>query len=328
MTHGLASMRDFRRHARREAPIIRRAERFWPMVLAWGFLALLFGGIGALVVVITLESGETGPFWAGVAFIAFAFFLLGSIVAVGISNARRWRIRRAAAELALAHGWHFELEVDPRFFRGTLFSAGQRGRVETAMHTHDPRMIEVGNYTFTADAGQSFKAVEQVGYVRVVLDDELPHMYLQAQGRTRPRPYEVAFDRAQRIDLEGDFIRYWRLFVPQGREQDAYYIFTPDLMQTFVDVVPGYDVEIVGTEMYIYAPGRFDLAHADVLDAAVTIGETVGERTSYRSSRYTGLVGESVPRLGPAATWGLRLVPAAVVSAALLVIACQAGVLG
>lgn len=327
MTHGLASMREFRRHARREAPIIRRAERIWPMVLAWGFLALVFGGTGALVVVITFESGENGPFWAGLGIIAFAFVLLGSIVAVAISNARRWWTRRAAAALALARGWHFELEVDPSFFRGTLFSAGTRGRVETAMHTHDPRMIEVGNYTFMADAGRSLKGVDQIGYVRMVLNNELPHMYLQAQGRTRPRPYEVAFDRARRIDLEGDFVQYWRLCVPPGHEQDAYYVFTPDLMQTLVDVVPGFDVEIIGTEMYLYAPGRFDLTRADVLEAADLVGRTVGARTAHRSSRFTDLVGGSVPRLGNAATWTLRLVPAVVVSAVLIAVAWQVGVL-
>jgi len=328
MTHGLESMRDFRLHARREAPIIRRAERIWPMVVGWGILALVFAAIGALVVVIAIDSGDAGVFWSGVAVVAFALVLLGSIVAVAISNARRWRIRRAAAELALAHGWHFELEVDPRFFRGSLFSSGRDGRVETAMHTHDPRMIEVGNYTFSADAGQSFKGVDQVGYVRMVLDNELPHMYLQAQNRAKLRPYTFAFSRVERIDLEGDFIRHWRLYVPQGREQDAYYIFTPDLMQVFVDVLPGCDVEIVGTEMYIYAPGRFDLTQADVLDAAEVIGETVGEHTAARAARFTDLVGERVPLLGTAATWALRLVPAIIVSVALVVFAWQTGILG
>lgn len=237
-------------------------------------------------------------------------------------------MRRAAAELALAHGWHFELEVDPRFFRGSLFTAGRQGRAETVMHTHDPRMIEVGNYTFSADVGQSFKGVDQVGYVRMVLDNELPHMFLQAQGRTRPRPYAFAFDRVQRIDLEGDFTRYWRLYVPQGSEQHAYYIFTPDLMQTFVDVIPGCDIEVVGTELYIYAPGRFDLTHADVLDAAEVVAETVGEHTSRRAARFTDLIGGPVPRLSPVATWILRLVPAAIVGIGLIIVGRQGGLFG
>lgn len=152
-------------------------------------------------------------------------------------------------------------------------------------------MIELGNYTFSS--GQSLKGIDQVGYVRVVLDNELPHMYLQAQNRAKPRPYTFAFDRVQRIDLEGDFIKYWRLFVPEGHGPDAYYVFTPDLMQAFVDVIPGCDVEIVGTEMYIYAPGRFNLTHADILDAAEIIATTVGARTAQRSARFTDLVGRT-----------------------------------
>jgi len=328
MTHGLASMRDFRRHATHEAPLIRRAERIWPMALGWGALSLLLVAIGGLVVFIALDTADPSVFWAGAAIVAFALFLLGSICVVALANARGWRIRREAAELALARGWHFELEVDPRHFRGSLFTAGRDGRVETAMHTHEPRMIEVGNYTFSASAGRSLKGIDQVGYVRMVLDNELPHMYLQAQNRVRPRPYSFTFDRVQRVDLEGDFINHWRLFVPEGHGPDAYYIFTPDLMQTFVDVIPGCDVEIVGTEMYIYAPGRFDLANADVLAAAETIAETVGAHTASRAARFTDLVGKDVPRLSPATAWALRLAPAFVVSAVVIVLAGQSGLLG
>jgi len=328
MSHGLANMRDFRRHAKREASLIRRAERIWPMALGWGVLSLLLGAVGGLVVFIAFDTGDPGVFWAGAAIVAFALFLLGSICVVALANARGWRIRREAAELALAHGWHFELEVDPRHFRGSLFTAGRDGRVETAMHTHEPRMIEVGNYTFSAASGRSLKGIDQIGYVRMVLDNDLPHMYLHAQNRVRPRPYSFTFDRAQRIDLEGDFVRYWRLFVPEGHGPDAYYIFTPDLMQTFVDVIPGCDVEVVGTEMYIYAPGRFDFANADILDAAETIAETVGAHTASRAARFTDLVGEDVPRLSPATAWALRLAPAFVVSAMLIVLAGQSGLFG
>lgn len=327
--HGLTSMQDFGRHRREEAPITRRAERIWPMVLGWGILAILFGAIGAFVVAIALDSGDPKDreaFFAGLAIVVFALILIGSIVVIAVNNRRRWAVRRDAAAMALGQGWHYELEVDPRHFTGSLFRAGSRGRAESAMHTHDPGFVEVGNYTFTAGAGQSFKGVDQVGYVRMLLDRELPHISLHAQGRTKPRPY--AFDRVQRIDLEGDFIRYWRLFVPQGYGEDAYYVFTPDLMQTLVDTIPGCDVEIVGQELYVYGARPFDLTTPAILDAALAVRATVGKHTSARTSRYDRVVEPAAMRLGPAATWALRIIPAAAAAALLLILAAQAGVLG
>ncbi|WP_156760331.1 hypothetical protein [Microbacterium karelineae] len=336
--HGLASMQDFRRASRNDAPIIRRAERMWPMLIGWGILSILFGALGVFVMMLTYGSRDPSAreaFLAGLAIVGFALLLIGTLVVVWVNHRKRWRVRRAAAEMALTHGWHYELEVDPGLLTGSLFRCGTRARVENAMHVHAPRFVEIGNHTFVAPQGQSFKGLDQIGYIRVLLDRSLPHMHLPAQGRTGVRPYTIGFDRAQLMDLEGDFNRYWRLFVPKGYEQDAYYVFTPDLMATLVDWIPGCDVEIIDDEMFIYAPGPFDLTRPEILEAAQIVADTVGAHTAQRSSRYSDeqsahpdLVGSGGARLKPTSAWALRIVPAVAGVGAGLAVAWQGGIFG
>lgn len=261
--------------------------------------------------------------------------MLYLLVSIIVTFARRWRRRRAAADVALAHGWHYALEGDPQNYAGALFRAGVRGWVENSMHVHDPRYVELGNYAFQAEQGRSLKALDEVGFVAVQLDRSLPHMYLQAQGRTKPRPYAVGFQRGQRMDLEGDFPRYFRLYVPEGYGEDALYVFTPDLMQAFVDHVPGCDVEIVDDTMWVYLPGPLDVTDPSALVVAVYIAETAGAQLVSRGSRYTddraadpGRIDPGGRRLAGVNRWALILAPPAATLLGVLAVGAAQGMFG
>lgn len=331
-------MREFRRHARRDARRIRRAERTVAFSILLVVFAIIFAAIGALMM--TTASSEpaserTRTFLLGVFSAGLGVFFLSVMVATLVGRARSWRSRRAATQNALAHGWHYELEVDPREHPGSLFRKGVRGWAESAMHVHEPRYTEVGNYTFQAEQGKSLKALERIGYVCVQLDRRLPHLFLEAQGRERVRPYDLGFSGAQRMDLEGDFRSFFRVYAPAGYGEDALFVLTPDLMRLLVEEAPGCDVEIITDCLFVYAPGAFDLTTPHPLGVALRIAETIGARTAQRSSRYVDeradhpdLVDPSGARLATSRRWILTLVPGIAFVVTMLAIGWTQGAFG
>ena len=62
----------------------------------------------------------------------------------------------------------------------------------------------------------------------------------------------ASFARDQRLSLEGDFDKYFTLYCPEGYEQDALYLFTPDIMARFIDSAAQLDVEIVDDWLFLY----------------------------------------------------------------------------
>jgi hypothetical protein len=77
-------------------------------------------------------------------------------------------------------------------------------------------------------------------YVAVTLPEPLPHVVLDARandGHGRDLPATVR--RGQRLSLEGDFDRSFRLYVPDDYERDALFLLTPDVMAALVDDAAG-----------------------------------------------------------------------------------------
>ncbi len=114
------------------------------------------------------------------------------------------------------------------------------------------------NYQYTTGSGKN-RTTHRWGYVAIKLDVPLPHIVLDATsnnglfGSNLP----MAFDKDQKLSLEGDFDRYFSLYCPQGYEQDALYLFTPDIMARFIDNAAALDVEIVDDWLFLYGKREF-----------------------------------------------------------------------
>lgn len=61
----------------------------------------------------------------------------------------------------------------------------------------------------------------------------------------------------KRIKLEGDFNKYFNLYVPEDYEIEAFQVFTPDVMAMFIDNASRYSFEFTGNKIYIYSPKVF-----------------------------------------------------------------------
>ncbi|WP_338037096.1 hypothetical protein [Microbacterium lushaniae] len=126
-----------------------------------------------------------------------------------------------------------------------------------------PRFVEFANYRYTTGSGKN-RTTHKWGYVAVKLDTPLPHIVLDAIGNNGlfgVSNLPAAFDRDQRLSLEGDFDRYFSLYCPADYERDALYLFTPDIMARFIDNAAALDVEIVDDWLFLYA--KRDLSTLD-----------------------------------------------------------------
>lgn len=110
--------------------------------------------------------------------------------------------------------------------------------------------VEIGNYEL-AYATTSNGQAQFGGYCAARLDRTLPNIVLRAVRRRSPLTESGVPARSQRLGLEGDFDRHFRLYCPEGYERDALYLFTPDVMARLIDRADGFDVEIVDDWVFI-----------------------------------------------------------------------------
>ncbi|MGD8196087.1 hypothetical protein ACEXQB_016475 [Herbiconiux sp. P18] len=171
------------------------------------------------------------------------------------SGVRQFRLQRFAE----ANGFTYEARTSPPLLPGMIFNRpGQSSAFVTdRLRRSNPPTLDVGNHTCTIGSGKN-SSTYRWGYAALRLPVALPHIVLDARGNNslrRPR-LPVAFARGQRLSLEGDFDRYFTLYCPEGYEADALYLFSPDVMDRFIDTASRLDVEIVDDHLFLYAPGR------------------------------------------------------------------------
>ena len=233
-------------------------------------IAIVAVSIAALVmlpilfsVVLSLASatGSSGAAAIPVVLLLLVAAGVGVLIWMAVRNARatRYRLHR----FAQANGMTYEPRVDDPPLPGMIFHLG-RSRLATDLvrGTH-PRFVEFGNYQYTVQSGKN-STTYRWGYVAVKLDVPLPNIVLDATGNNGfGSNLPASFQRAQRLSLEGDFDRHFTLYCPEGYEQDALYLFTPDIMARFIDNAAQLDVEIVDDWLFLYTPRK-----ASTLDPA------------------------------------------------------------
>ncbi|KDA05117.1 hypothetical protein DC31_03750 [Microbacterium sp. CH12i] len=223
------------------------------------------GAIIAIVVVIVLLAvmlpvlglaAVTG-FRSGTPILGLLFVLIFlAAIAFGIAlffGNRHARIKRfRLSRFATANGMTYEDEVKNPPLPGMIFSLGNSRKSGELVRGHSPRFVEFGNYQYTVKSGKN-STTYHWGYVAVKLDVPLPNIVLDALGNNGfGSNLPASFRKEQQLSLEGDFDKYFTLYCPEGYEQDALYLFTPDIMARFIDNAAQLDVEIVDDWLFLY----------------------------------------------------------------------------
>lgn len=204
------------------------------------------------VLAVTLGTGRNS-------FISMLPMLLIAIVVLGIGFAGWLALRRQRvmdyrlSRFAAANNMTYAGDVDDPPLPGMIFSLGRARRASQLVRGHSPRFVEFGNYQYTTGSGKN-STTHKWGYVAVKLDVPLPNIVLDALGNNAlfGTNLPASFQKEQRLSLEGDFDKYFTLYCPAGYEQDALYLFTPDIMARFIDNAAQLDVEIVDDWLFLY----------------------------------------------------------------------------
>jgi hypothetical protein len=220
--------------------------------------------------------------------------LLLSLTIVGVSLGLMIRSWRASGpdwpgwarmdRFATANGLTFSPhQADPPY-PGLIFTMGDtRSSLDHYMRTTGD-FLDLGNFCFWTGRGQS-RSMSAWGFIAMRLDRRLPNMLLES---TRPgHGLDVKYDRGQILHLEGDFDRSFTLYCPSGYQQDALYVFTPDVMALLLDDASGLDIEIVDDWMFVYSRIPFDMGDPAELRRLFGIADTVGVKTRRQTTRYS-----------------------------------------
>ncbi|WP_438354825.1 hypothetical protein [Microbacterium sp. CJ88] len=242
---------------------LRRILTFVAVGVAVLIFVPVFGSVVVTVVSSFARAGSGGVFTViPILMVVFALGVAGlavwGLVRGGAgAGVRRYRLDR----FARANGMSFVPALADPPLPGMIFDLGSARSSSDLVRGDRPRFVEFANYRYTTGSGKE-RTVHQWGYVAVRLDTPLPHIVLDAlsnNGLFGNLP--EAFDRDQRLSLEGDFDQHFALYCPRGYERDALYLFTPDVMARFIDNAAALDVEIVDDWLFLYA--KRDLSTLD-----------------------------------------------------------------
>lgn len=217
---------------------------------------------------------------------------------------------------------HLHLTLDQTYqdhYVGMIFQQGH-SRILRQIVSWDTG-LEIGNYEYTTGSGKHSQ-LHQWGYAAVPLSRRLPHMVLDTKHNNlfgfSNLPENFA---GQGLALEGDFGRYFTLYVPASYETDALYIFTPDVMAALIDIGNKYDIEIIDDTLFFYRSQKFNLTKETELQQLLGVVERITAELHSQSTRYRdqrvdeptpGVVAERGRRLRRKVRWTVFIIPLAV----------------
>jgi hypothetical protein len=289
-----SAVRRFYRPFAEKYPAIRN-----PLTPVRRAIALVGGTAGALGVLtmvfgISQEISEGAPdmvgqLWGMAAFVGLLLYAVILMLWLYLRTAarrgtptRHYRLSRFATD----NGMSYEPGPKPG---SHLTPWAERGQLVLTriMRPVSPRRIEFANYELRP--GTTNNQTSQFGGLCAIrLSTRLPHIVLHARnGRTLTAA--ATPDRAQRLNLEGDFNEHFTLYCPAEYERDALYLFTPDVMARLIDRVHGFDVEIVDDWLF-FVTAR-DVVTLDpaawqgLLDATSALTDKISRWERWRDDR-------------------------------------------
>lgn len=255
-------VRAFWAELQKEVPRVRDPENRGRRRLAL-FLttcsSLLVLGLGAGVIDELRMTGWSAPdqlFGRAMLLLGSAGVLVFSAWLLVRTNQRRtsprthWTLSHFADDNAM------EYIPGPRsgILRAWRDRAGHTAARIMRMQTPTGRVVEWADYEVRRFSS-GFTYGHFGGWIAIRLGRPLPHIVLRATDRgTRRFSMGYVPDAAQRLSLEGDFDEHFELYCPAGYEQDALYLFTPDVMSRAIDGAGGWDIEIVDDTLLLVSP--------------------------------------------------------------------------
>jgi hypothetical protein len=248
------------------------------------FAAIMIGVIAALATSGT-DGGSDGI--PGLIFAAVFIGLAAFIIVKHFGSGGSWSKWMRLSEFAAANGLQFRSSSANPNYSGMIFHLGDSRSARNHLNSTTGRFFDLGSFRYSTGSGKS-RSTHDWGFLALNLDRQLPNMVLDSKENNTlfGSDLPITFKRDQILSLEGDFDKHFTLYCPREYEQDALYVFTPDLMALLIDDAGSFDVEIVDDWMFIYSPHAFAPLDAANYARLFTIVQTVGTKTVSQTANY------------------------------------------
>ena len=203
--------------------------------------------------------------------------------------------RLRLARLAEANNITYTEDVKNLSYPGLLFDDKYGVTVTQRLQIDHENDIEVGNYRTSSSNDRYSK---DGGYIRIKLKKHMPHILLFGQEFSDFEETQIV--GSQKVSLEGDFDRHFRLYVPTERHRDVRYMFTPDFMALLIDSATAYDVEIIDDQLFVYKSEPFNLLYRKEYEKIFQIIAALKDEMTMKTQRYSDMVVRSEPANGNA----------------------------
>ncbi len=156
-----------------------------------------------------------------------------------------------------------------------------------------PDSTVFGEYSYLIGQSHSARRLRWV-YARFRLPQHMPNILLDSRSNDYFGVFSDLADfvnPSQKLQLDGDFKKFFTVYAPQGYEADARHILTPDIMQVLKTHAAAYDVELIDNYLYVYKKRipRFGCDNPQVVDDILKAGSAVAGHIARRNdyaSRY------------------------------------------
>jgi hypothetical protein len=290
-----AEVRAFRadiKAQQRADPTIKTGLSTATSIISIVFLVLFFGIFAVILigVIAALATSSTSDGSGGVIMLLFLAVFIGLaafIIVKHFGSGGSWAKWMRLSQFAGANGLQFRSRSANPSYSGMIFSLGDSRSAYDHLNSTSGRFFDLGSFQYSTGSGKS-RSTHYWGFLALNLDRKLPNMVLDSKENNTlfGSDLPITFRRDQILSLEGDFDKHFTLYCPKEYEQDALYVFTPDLMALLIDDVGSFDVEIVDDWMFIYSPHQFAPLDAGNYARLFNIVQTVGTKTVSQTANY------------------------------------------
>ena len=181
-------------------------------------------------------------------FTIFAVFIVGSI---GYSTVYTKIKREFTQEFGNSIGFTYSENAGLDTVSGKLFKTGHSQSIfDVLSGVYQNIPMRIFSFRFTIGEGKSSHTYSYTVF-EATLNGKVPDILLFS--KSHGSAVSDWFSGDETIELEGDFNKYFKLRVPKGYEEEAYQVFTPDVMADLIDKAKDVSFELTGNKLYIYA---------------------------------------------------------------------------
>lgn len=136
---------------------------------------------------------------------------------------------------------------------GVIFTKGHSKKAKNGIVGYAFGGFILFDYQYTTGSGKNSKTYN-FGVTRISLDKKFPHILLDNKRDGSVGSFEFA--GSQKLELEGNFNKYFNVFGPKEYEIEVLQVLNPVVMQALLAAPEPVDIEIIGHDLYIYNKGN------------------------------------------------------------------------